>query len=81
MMLPYEFSEHNGSVTVTVGGKASMAFPDVTALQMVEGKAAYDAGKLIQDAFPFLNADQREFLLTGLTPEAWNELFGDEEDC
>lgn len=34
---------------------------------------------LIQNVFPELNADQREFLLTGLTPEAWNELFGGEQ--
>ena len=77
----YEFSEHDGSVTVTAGGKATMTFPGVTARQMVEAQRAYDAGALIQEAFPFLNADQREFLLTGLTPEQWDELFGDEESC
>ena len=27
---------------------------------------------LIQDEFPELNADQREFLLTGITPEEWH---------
>jgi hypothetical protein len=35
----------------------------------------WQAGKLIQDAFPMLNADQREFLLTGLTPEQWDKIF------
>tara|TARA_R110002020_G_scaffold22920_12_gene76896 strand:+ start:1288 stop:1509 length:222 start_codon:yes stop_codon:yes gene_type:complete len=28
-------------------------------------------GKLIQEAFPHLSADQREFLMTGSTPEEW----------
>lgn len=35
-------------------------------------------GKYIQDAFPTLSADDREFLMTGITPEEWDELFGDE---
>jgi hypothetical protein len=29
----------------------------------------------IQDAFPNLNADQREFIMTGITKEEWNDLF------
>lgn len=34
-------------------------------------------GALIQDAFPTLSADEREFLLTGCTPEEWAEMFPD----
>jgi hypothetical protein len=33
-------------------------------------------GALIQDAMPNLNAEQREFLITGITPSEWNEAFG-----
>ena len=33
-------------------------------------------GALIQDAMPHLDADQREFLMTGITPAEWNETFG-----
>jgi hypothetical protein len=33
-----------------------------------------------QDAFPNLSADDREFLISGTTPEEWDELFGDWED-
>ena len=36
-------------------------------------------GELIQDAFPGLNSDQREFIQTGLTIEEWDEIFVDEE--
>lgn len=32
-------------------------------------------GVLIQDAMPHLSADDREFLMTGITPEEWDELF------
>lgn len=35
---------------------------------------------LIQDAFPHLSADEREFLLTGITPEEWDELYKEVED-
>ena len=29
----------------------------------------------VQDIFPNLNADEREFLMTGTTPKEWNERF------
>ena len=35
---------------------------------------------LIQNVFPFLTADEREFLITGLTPGEWNILFNGTED-
>jgi len=35
---------------------------------------------LIQDAFPNLDAEQREFILTGVTPQEWNDTFGGDED-
>jgi hypothetical protein len=34
---------------------------------------------LIQREFPELNDSQREFLLTGITEEEWNELFQEEQ--
>ena len=37
-----------------------------------------ESDALIQDAFPYLNADQREFLLTGATPAEFNDLFAEE---
>ena len=33
----------------------------------------------IQDIFPYLSADEREFLLTGITPKEWSQTFGIEE--
>ena len=35
------------------------------------------SGTLIQDAMPYLSADDREFLMTGATPEEWDEMFPD----
>jgi len=31
---------------------------------------------LIQNAMPYLTSDQREFLMTGITPEEWEKTFG-----
>jgi len=39
---------------------------------------AWQNGTLIQDAFPTLNADEREFIKTGITPEEWDKMFGED---
>lgn len=36
---------------------------------------AWTSGVLIQNAFPHLNADEREFLMTGIMPETWDDMF------
>ena len=35
---------------------------------------------LIQDVFPELTRDQREFIMTGATQEEWDEMFGGEDE-
>ena len=38
---------------------------------------AYEEGKgLIQDLFPDLPTDDREFMMTGITKEQWEDAFG-----
>ena len=34
----------------------------------------------VQDAFPYLSADGREFILTGINPEEWDASVGDLDD-
>lgn len=36
----------------------------------------YQAGMLVQNAFPNLNATEREFLITGMSEEEQKEMFG-----
>jgi len=36
----------------------------------------WQSGKLAQDAFPYLTADQREFLISNTTPKEWEQFFG-----
>lgn len=38
------------------------------------------AGQVIQVAFSNLSDSEREFILTGITPEKWNEIFSEEEE-
>ena len=39
----------------------------------------WNRGGLIQNVMPHLSADDREFLMTGVTPEEWNATFGGNE--
>ncbi len=42
---------------------------------------AWQAGKcLIQDAFPELSDDAREFIKTGITPDEWEKYMGGDDD-
>ena len=41
---------------------------------------AYNNGALLQDAFPNLNAEEREFYKSGITPKEWNDMFAGEDD-
>lgn len=31
---------------------------------------------LVQDVFPYLSADERELLISGICPECWEKTFG-----
>lgn len=37
-------------------------------------------GKHAQDAFPYLSAEEREMLISGVCGACWNNLFADEEE-
>lgn len=41
---------------------------------------AWQGGELIQVAMPHLSADDREFLMTGITPEEWDAAFGSSDE-
>lgn len=47
-----------------------------------EQLSAWESGTLIQNAMPHLSADEREFIMTGITPQEWEDAFGgsDEDD-
>jgi hypothetical protein len=41
---------------------------------------AWQYGKNAQDAFPYLTASDREFIITGFSPEGWDLIFGDNNE-
>ena len=41
---------------------------------------AWDDGELAQVAFPYLSANEREALISGICPTCWDKMFGDDEE-
>ena len=40
-----------------------------------EQLSSWESGTLIQNAMPNLSADEREFIMTGITPDEWDSAF------
>jgi hypothetical protein len=45
-----------------------------------EGLFAYRQGAFVQDAFPNLSKDDREFLMSGMSAEGWGKTFASDEE-
>ncbi len=57
--------------TSPFSNKTNIMEIDVTEEQI----ALWESGVLIQNAMPNLSADEREFIMTGITPEEWDSAF------
>jgi len=57
-------------------GKKNQMELDITEAQI----ARWQGGEYIQDAMPQLTVDEREFIMTGTTPEEWAAAFPEEEE-
>lgn len=44
--------------------------------QFIAGWGKYSAGAMAQNAFPFLSADEREFIISGTYPDEWERMTG-----
>jgi hypothetical protein len=53
--------------TSPFSGRTTTMDLDITKGQM----DLYNSGEMIQNAFPHLSADDREFIKTGITPDEW----------
>lgn len=60
-------------------GKTHTREIPVTIAELRHGYDKIYGGAYIQDAFPQLSADDREFLKTGITSEEWDSIFPEEE--
>ena len=57
--------------TSPFSGNTNVMEIDVTQEQI----ALWQSGTLIQNAMPNLSADEREFIMTGITPAEWDSAF------
>jgi uncharacterized protein (DUF779 family) len=57
-----------------ISGKVHKMELDITEEQYFSWKN----GELVQNVFPHLNSEEREFIVSGITPQEWKELFGEE---
>jgi hypothetical protein len=57
--------------TSRLTGKTSVMDLNITQVQL----DAWVDGELVQNAMPQLSAEEREFLMTGITPAEWNSVF------
>jgi hypothetical protein len=48
---------------------------DITYEQLDRVNNRFQTKELIQNIVPNLSMEEREFLITGITPKEWNELF------
>ena len=58
-------------------GNVNKMYLDITQEQVAEWNAPAQERRLIQDIFPNLNDDEREFIMTGYTPADWRQLHGE----
>ena len=61
-------------------GSHKAMFMDISAEEFNAGLKAWDGHWLIQEALPGLSMGEREFLMSGTTPEEWDELFDEDEE-
>jgi hypothetical protein len=55
-----------------ISGNVSSMDLDITSEQFFRIESGIE---LIQNIVPHLSSEEREFLITGITPQEWNELF------
>ncbi len=65
--------------SVVTGNQHTRELP-ITPEEYEECMHRYNRGMMVQDAFPMLSVDDREFLKTGITPEEWAQYIATPDD-
>ena len=75
-----DYEKDGNSIKVYVGDKSlTLSYP-MSIIDFEEQLDQWRAGTYIQKAFWMLTAGEREFMMTGTTPEEWEAMFGFPED-
>ena len=61
--------------TSRISGNTNVMDIDITTDQFL----SWIDGSLIQEVMPNISADEREFIMTGITPDEWDAMFGEDE--
>lgn len=53
---------------------------DVTQEELDRVANRFNTGELVQDIIPHISAPEREFIMSGITPEEWIMVFGSDDE-
>lgn len=67
--------EHEGSTDIEVQGRCVVTNKPYSVTVKSKDYEDWKNGKRIHLAFPYLDAGQREFLISGISPEGWDKTF------
>ena len=65
---------------VTIQGKCCITGEQYSVTVEAKDFFGWKNGQLIQQAFPYLTAGDREFLQTRISPKGWEQQFGKDEE-
>jgi len=65
---------------VIIKGPCFVTHKEYSVTVSLKSFLAWEISDHIQDAMPDLSAGDREFLISGTSPEGWKELFSNDED-
>jgi len=71
-------TDTDGEIVVS-GPCYSCQVPQSVTVQKVD-LAKFRAGNYAQDCFPYLNAAQREFLISGICSTCWDAMFAEDDE-
>ena len=62
----------------TLSGITHVRAIDMGEQAFTKAHEAWANGTLVQNAFPTLDADDREFIVSGITEDEWSAIYGEE---
>lgn len=78
MIQPHRIRETANGVCITNARRGTSMDLNCTFEEYNTALSIWEKGAMIQDAFPFLNATEREFLMTGMDAKEQAEFYGEE---
>ena len=67
---------NNGNGTSTITGPCFVTKKSYSLIVPTNGLVAYHKGEYVQEAFSNVSPAEREFIISGVSPEGWKQMFG-----